>query len=71
MEKFENVTVMFINAVDVNGMFTKLTPFRVANLLHDFFASIDHMLEQFLVQKVQGQWAIYNNCMKFYTSTYM
>ena len=51
--KFEDACVLFMNVVDVNGMFSKLSPFKVADLLKEFIQSIEHLQSQFLVHKVR------------------
>ena len=51
--KLENASVLFMNVVDVNGMFSKLSPFKVADLLKEFIQSIEHLQSQFFVHKVR------------------
>ena len=51
--KFEDACVLFMNVVDVNGMFSKLSPFKVADLLKEFIQSIEHLQAQFLVHKAR------------------
>ena len=51
--KFEDACVLFMNVVDVNGMFSKLSPFKVADLLKEFIQSIEPLQSQFLVHKVR------------------